>query len=260
MDNNGTKPRKPLRILFMHGLESGPGGSKDRYLRQHFEDVRTPDMKMSLYRLTKSNSVARNALRRPLFLGWATAATVTLPLAWLTYGLVAISAWAAVFVAVLAAIRRPLIRQALAASLDRCVAVQADAIGEFRPEVVIGSSWGSVVALMCTSRGVYSGPQLLIAPPLKLVFDKLGDSDGSRHDALCKGLSPDAVRRAMVVHGTEDATVPVEHSHLLAAATGVKLKILPGGHRLNSALLGSAEGPGTSERFEQMITEVAAQR
>ena len=56
-----------LRLLYMHGLESGPGGSKDTYLRRHFQ-VCMPDMKISLYRLSKSNSVLRNAVRQPLFL------------------------------------------------------------------------------------------------------------------------------------------------------------------------------------------------
>jgi len=70
VNNSSAAPRKPLKVLFMHGLESGPHGSKDTYLRRHFE-VCTPEMKTSLFGVTRTNSVVRNALRRPLFLGWA---------------------------------------------------------------------------------------------------------------------------------------------------------------------------------------------
>lgn len=58
------------RVLFMHGLESGVGGSKDCYLRQHF-DVLTPDMQMSVCRRDRTKSVINNILRQPLFWGWA---------------------------------------------------------------------------------------------------------------------------------------------------------------------------------------------
>ena len=258
MNDSSTVPRKPLRILFMHGLESGPGGSKDRYLRQHFEEVCTPDMKMSLFRLTRSNSVLRNALRRPLFLGWTTAAAVTLPFAVVTYAPVALPEWAAVFGGVLVTIRKRLARQALAASLNRSIAIQAAAIREFHPDIVIGSSWGSLVALMCVSRGVYSGPQLLLAPPAKLVLDRLGDTDGSRWETLCRSISPEIARGTLVVHGDEDTTVPVDDSRLLAAATGIELRVIPGDHRLNTALIDSAEGQGTSDRLKELVSEVAA--
>ena len=43
----------------MHGLEGGPGGKKTQYLERHFE-VCAPDMQISLFRLTKANSILRN--------------------------------------------------------------------------------------------------------------------------------------------------------------------------------------------------------
>ena len=157
----------------MHGLESGPGGSKDRYLQRHF-DVLTPDMQISLYRLSKSNSVLRNAFRRPLFLGWAAGASITLVSVVVLYGPLAWFAWAVLFAVALAVIWKPLERQALSASVERCVAVQAAAIGGYRPDVVVASSWGAAIALICAARGIYSGPQLLLAPVLQLIYDRLG--------------------------------------------------------------------------------------
>ncbi len=260
VSNNSTEPHEPLKILFMHGLESRPGGSKDRYLRRYFKKVCTPDMKMSACRLTRSNSVVRNLLRRPLLWGWAAAAVAALPLGWAIYGPLAFPVWAVVFGGVLMAIRGPLTRQALAASLDRCLAIQTAAIREFRPDLVVGSSWGAAVALMCASRGIYSGPMLLLAPPVKMVLDRLGDADGSHWETLCGSISPEVVRRILVVHGDQDATVPVEDSRSLAAATGLELRVVAGDHRLNAALMDGEDGPDTSERLKQLITEVAARR
>ena len=44
------------------------------------------------------------------------------------------------------------------------------------------------------------------------------------------------------MHGTADDTIPLQDSLDLAAATGVEVKVVPGGdHRLNAALLDTDE-------------------
>ncbi len=53
-------PRVP-RVLFMHGLESGPGGSKARYLCKHVS-VLCPSMEMSAYNPLRRNSPSRHVL------------------------------------------------------------------------------------------------------------------------------------------------------------------------------------------------------
>jgi hypothetical protein len=63
----------------------------------------------------------------------------------------------------------------------------------------------------------------------------------------------------LVVHGDQDAVVPVDHSRSLAAATGVELRVIPGGdHALKSALMDSADGDDTNDQLSQLIAEVAA--
>ena len=49
-------------ILFMHGLESGPNGTKARYLRGKFSKVYIPDMQMSAFNPTRRNSPSRVTL------------------------------------------------------------------------------------------------------------------------------------------------------------------------------------------------------
>ena len=57
MKGEGSK-----KVLFVHGLESGPTGSKARYLLSHFDSdyVIVPDMQMSVFDIQKENSVVRN--------------------------------------------------------------------------------------------------------------------------------------------------------------------------------------------------------
>ena len=56
-------PVSSPRILFMHGLESGPRGDKVVRLREAGLDVEAADMRMSIRRLDRENSVVRNLLR-----------------------------------------------------------------------------------------------------------------------------------------------------------------------------------------------------
>ena len=51
-----------MRVLFCHGLESGPGGFKPRALRSQGATVTAPDMAMSLWNPTKRNSVVLGLL------------------------------------------------------------------------------------------------------------------------------------------------------------------------------------------------------
>ena len=50
------------RILFLHGLESGPTGSKVQYMLKHFgkDAVIVPDLEMSLFDYSKENALIRN--------------------------------------------------------------------------------------------------------------------------------------------------------------------------------------------------------
>jgi len=56
-NNNNNK----CHILFIHGLESGPKGSKARYLINHFgkEICTVPNMEMSVFNIFRRNSIIR---------------------------------------------------------------------------------------------------------------------------------------------------------------------------------------------------------
>ena len=121
-----------MRVLFVHGLESSPKGTKAVYLANEFETL-TPPMNTG--------------------------------------------------------------------DFEACMAQQAAAIKAFKPDVVVGSSFGGLVAVQLLASGAWSGPTLLLAQASFRL-----DPDAS----LPEGVP------VLLVHGTRDEIIPVEHSRRLA--------------------------------------------
>ena len=86
-------------------------------------------------------------------------------------------------------------------NFDACVDVQAAAIDSFRPDVLVGSSFGGAVAVALLARGVWHGPTLLLAQA------------AVHYDADAR-LPRDAT--VWLAHGTRDTLIPIEHSRRLA--------------------------------------------
>ena len=127
---------------------------------------------------------------------------------------------------------------------NACVNVQADCIAAFRPDVVVGSSFGGAVAVALLQRGLWRGPTLLLAQA-----------------GLRFGLPPTLPAGVPVwlVHGLRDDVIDPEDSRRLAAAgdpASVRLIEIDDDHRLFNAvanrdlvgwvedLAGSAQSPG----------------
>jgi pimeloyl-ACP methyl ester carboxylesterase len=142
-----------MRVLFIHGLESSPKGTKAQYLAREFEAL-TP------------------AMNTGDFAG--------------------------------------------------CMALQTEAIDSFQPDVLVGSSFGGLVAVQLLADRVWRGPTLLLAQASFRL-----DPDAS--------LPVDVP--VLLVHGTNDEVIPVEHSRTLAT-TGtpelVRLIEVDDTHRLLS--------------------------
>jgi len=86
---------------------------------------------------------------------------------------------------------------------EACVALQADALASFRPDVLVGSSFGAAVAVELLQRGRWRGATLLLAQA-----------------ALRRGAPaklPEGVP-IWLVHGIQDDLIDVEDSRRLAAA------------------------------------------
>ena len=57
-------------ILFLHGLESGASGFKSKYLKKHFKNSIVPNLNVSVFDITKNNSILRLIITNYLFIFW----------------------------------------------------------------------------------------------------------------------------------------------------------------------------------------------
>lgn len=221
------------QVLFIHGLEGHPNGSKVRMLRSQGFNVRAENMQMSLMQLRKRNSAARNMLRLT-----EVRATALLVAASFVAGVVLrvplIAALALPAMVWLFLRRRTLLGAALAKSFVTCVEIQRRAIAESPPDVLIGSSWGGAVAAELIVAGAWAGPTILLAPAIERVSEWTGRGELARTSAALR----DAATRAplLVFHDPADDTVPHADSVRLAEGAIVLRSVDAGGHRLLALL------------------------
>lgn len=227
MHLGGEMPRessRALRVLYVHGLESGPGGYKVQQMRAQGIDVAAPSMEMSLWDPRQSNSVVRNLLSPGMLLQhW--------PWQWLA--------------------------AAGDASFAACIDVQRQALREDGPfDVLVGSSWGGAVAAALVADGSWDGAAVLLCPALRLKERRFGEPLAPSHsvDAIIAGLAALPAHRretCLLVHGDADSTVPVADSSDLSKATGIALETISGGsHGLSSIV--------RDGRLVQLVQQVAA--
>lgn len=241
------------RILFMHGLEGHPNGSKVVLLRGMGFDVHAADMQMSVWSLRRSNSVLRQLLRSKEL--WGALAVTGLLLAgvgwspWLVpAALLWASGWSALRLRTVAA-------RAMGRSFDHCVAVQAQALHDYPPDIVIGSSWGGAVAAALLATGRWRGPTILLAPACQKI-----SAWTFRHDidATIEGLRTHCAGQPVrIFHDPTDDTVHYEHTVQLAQGAGLELcTVDAGGHRL----LGLLESGQLADEIQELVGKGAEGR
>jgi pimeloyl-ACP methyl ester carboxylesterase len=217
----------PIRVLFIHGLESSPKGTKVRVLREQGFDVIAPDMHMGLLQLQRRNSALRQVLRlretRLIGASVLTATAMGQP--------VVAGALALIF---FLSRRRVLFARALARSFETCVEIQRQAVAREKPDIVVGSSWGGAVAAELILRGAWSGPTVLLAPAIQKV------SAWTSKDASQKvvGLRERSAEVPMIVfHDPSDETIAHADSVELSRDSRIDFRsVSAGGHRLMDLL------------------------
>jgi len=191
-----------IKILLMHGLETPPdGGKKAILLREAFgrSNVLVPFMGLSDFKTFKNPYISA-----------ATAVLTTLGIGGFSclykwwqvknregiinkYGLL-LSAQILVGIFFTFWCYRKTVRLMLKHSLR----VQTKAIQEFKPDVVVGSSWGAGCAVHLLARRIWQGPTLLLAPAHDLVSIKA--------QKIPPNLPPNVP--ITIVHSLMDETVP----------------------------------------------------
>jgi hypothetical protein len=135
-----------------------------------------------------------------------------------------------------------------------CACAQREAIADFNPQAVVASSWGGRVALRCMELGYWRGPTVLLAPAVSLC-----PWWGQLVWPSWTGVLPaEAALRCVVVQGRQDILVsPGAVQQMCRHNDGIRLELVQGDHRLNSAL-GLVKGQPQRGRLSQLVTDVIA--
>jgi hypothetical protein len=124
------------------------------------------------------------------------------------------------------------------ADFEGCLAVHEEALRSFRPDVLVGSSFGGAVAVELLRRALWRGPTLLLAQAALRW----------RPDARLPESVP-----VWLVHGTRDELIDPEESRRLAATGSpgfVRLLEVEDDHRLRASV--------ESGRLVEWVRELAA--
>lgn len=119
---------------------------------------------------------------------------------------------------------------------EACVALQAELLEEFRPDVLVGSSFGGAVAVALLQRGMWRGPTLLLAQAALRRVEALG-----RGEALPVDRAPRLPHGVDVwlVHGLRDELIDPDDSRRLASsgsAERVRLMEVDDDHALRGSV------------------------
>eukprot|EP01012_Entosiphon_sulcatum_P052064 TRINITY_DN7153_c0_g1_i1.p1 TRINITY_DN7153_c0_g1~~TRINITY_DN7153_c0_g1_i1.p1 ORF type:complete len:236 (+),score=19.57 TRINITY_DN7153_c0_g1_i1:19-726(+) len=231
------------RVLFMHGLESGPTGTKARRLREYY-DVVAPAMD------TRSPRSVQKS--RPLqgFVAGGLGGVAGIVFSATFLPVVAVVGCSAGILAGLGiAFQRVVQPKVVAEMIQLSVETQRRAIEESKPDIVVASSWGGAVAVECIRRGYWKGPTLLLAPAQDAVAKRMREP---LPDLAGVGPMP-----LTIVHGEQDDTIALEHSQRLVESLAswgeaVRLHVVQDGHRLDAVC--------TADRFKELIEELRTRR
>eukprot|EP01084_Bolivina_argentea_P275537 469931_1 len=238
-----SKKNKKLKILFIHGLNSGPFGNKVVPLRKDF-DVCALDMKMSMKDITRINSVYCNVFKQqilPILLCiiitiYNTLFGVTIIILYLSFAYI---------------YKDLILSKAWQSSMNACIEIQKTAIIQYKPDLLIGSSWGGAVTVEIIKREIWNGPCILLCPSYYKHYQRMygiQKSDEYKQNilenAFCLNLKENKNnKKYLIVHGQRDKCVPLRHSTLLRKynINNFNLKQVKRGNHLLSKFTESGE-------------------
>jgi hypothetical protein len=193
-----------LRVLFIHGFESGPKGRRSVALGRHFECY-TPWMRDELEPLLRwrRNRVVHACIALLILL-----LALAFLAAYVTHNMggsmVSVPALLLCLVCVYLVVQSVVLTFIAHPAVHGCLQKQRAALLSFKPDVVVGSSWGGGIATYLLMEGAWCGPTVLLAPAGGLI------SRRARFPSATKPHIPPSVSYVHVVHSTLDRIVPVQ--------------------------------------------------
>ena len=211
-----------MKVLYVHGLESGPQGAKVQQLREAGFEVEAAQMPCN----------ASHARKDPVTLALVAGAVLAVVAASVRFGAMGFLLAVVSLVLLQSSARRLLVRR----MFKRSVEVQRQMLRQHPIDVVVGSSFGGAVALELINSGAWKGPAVLLCPAHRLVATR-GWMDVP--------TLPRDRGQVVVVHGRRDEVVPLFHSKELVQGTAATLLEVDDQHRLSQT--------ATAEAFKAWI-------
>jgi len=207
------------KILFLHGLESGPHGTKVRILREKGYEVVVPEMLIG-------KKFMLNYVWKAVFIGC---------------GLLVLSPpLSLLYVIGLGVGYKFYSRWLVSKMFYDAVEVQKQALRDHNFDLMIGSSFGGAIGVHLLQSEEKLPPAILLCPAYKLIA-KYGNVHELENPIFHKS------NKCLLVHGENDQTVAIEDSIDLAVDNEIELFQVPDDHRLKKYF------PKIDEAIEQLF-------
>eukprot|EP00746_Dinoflagellata_sp_MGD_P151239 gnl/MRDRNA2_/MRDRNA2_82881_c0_seq8.p1 gnl/MRDRNA2_/MRDRNA2_82881_c0~~gnl/MRDRNA2_/MRDRNA2_82881_c0_seq8.p1 ORF type:complete len:168 (+),score=30.14 gnl/MRDRNA2_/MRDRNA2_82881_c0_seq8:98-601(+) len=129
-------------------------------------------------------------------------------------------------------------------SFDIAVQAHASVVKSYKPDIIVGSSYGAALVIELMSKNVWKGPTVLLAQAYQAVRPQRKPGPQIPEGVACT-----------LVHGLRDDLVPVEHSMELAktGTEGLVRIITPDDTHELPSLLMFAKDPTTSRLSDPIV-------
>lgn len=124
-----------------------------------------------------------------------------------------------------------LYKRAVRGLLEKCISIQEKAIKEFKPDIVVGSSFGGGICVLLAMRKIWTGKTILLAPAQKKMLQRAGIST--------KDVSVKNLAYCHLIHGVNDTVIDLQDSVELAETANtenIDFSIIDDDHGMDKTL------------------------
>lgn len=209
------------KILYIHGMETGPHGTMYQALNAKFQ-VKAPNMRVSMFKFQR-NSLVRNLIKTTPFIRAIVVVTLSYVVSVAFKSEESKMHYVAVGLGLLYLFysRKRIASDTVKMSLNTSIEIQRNAIKEFEPDIIIGASWGGFVTLELIRKGYWTGKTILFAPADRKLSNYMHQLPSN-----CIGecnLIPSLIqmsRKILTVHSNSDRMIDCRDSELLCSING----------------------------------------
>ena len=232
-----------IKILYIHGMEAGPNDVKYKALNAEFKNIYAPNMQVSMTRL-QTNSILCNIFKQSSLI-WSTLVSVLIFGAmqyydsnkYIKYGFVVSCLLSLIY------FRKKLLSNAVKKSMETCIEMEYGAIKHYKPDLIIGASWGGFITMRLIQSGLWNGKTILMAPAYNQCMRWINYEQSKAKLNELMTIKNELKNKILIVHANNDKMVNCDDSNLLCSLNKnyMDLKIIQNDNHLFSKISKSGE-------------------